>query len=631
MGVTSTSTLERPQEPVAGGPTGTDPAATRTPPTGAPPAIRAGFWIVDPGIARQSQDWICAGPDTPRRQGSTGTPPAPAAGSERDALAQAEGREAWEDEVRAGTPGWADRPLVIAIGDGVSSALRSAEICRLATQTAWRRTFYHLHSPAVGMPPATETPWAAPPVGWPAPGEERDRLLARALTAAFQDANDAVIAAGAAHRRQDPSETRKSATTLSLLAVDGARYFLVHVGDCSVYHVDGRTGAVAARQVEHNRAAEHARQEPAHYAERYSQARGRGLHNTLTRWLGMSPSWAALAPQVLATPGTLAPGDALVLCSDGLDKHVDQLSVARAALHLPTSAAARHLVALANARGGSDHVAVAVLQTRPPAPPAPLSAPWRALRGERTAAIAQRHRSRLAVAAGAVAALLLGAGALAAARPLTEGNTSGAWTGAAQPAATWTPAATVTPVSVSTQCQGLRWCAEATEHYAAIANAPAEARQAAEQVETAAAGAAQAVTLAQTRRSPGLEQARQWADRAAGAHIVAAAASDRTAEHAAAARTLLAAAESADPAAGPAATAQLAEHAGGAQAALGETQSALREALAQRQEAERAAARLPEPTATATLPPPTRTVRPPATQPPAAPPPLYPQPLRSSR
>ena len=39
-----------------------------------------------------------------------------------------------------------DRPLVVAIGDGVSSALRSAEIARLATQTAWERTFHHLHA-----------------------------------------------------------------------------------------------------------------------------------------------------------------------------------------------------------------------------------------------------------------------------------------------------------------------------------------------------------------------------------------------------------------------------------------------------------------------------------------------------
>jgi protein phosphatase len=232
------------------------------------------------------------------------------------------------------------------------------------------------------------------------------------MSRAFADANAAVIEAGREHRRRDPSETRPTATTLSLVALEGARYFLVHLGDCSVYHVQASTEEATARQVEHNRAAEYAKGDPA----RYVVARRRRLHNVLTRWMGMTTDWAALNPQVLAPPGVLAPGDALVLCSDGLDKHVDRAGVARAALHLPARAAARRFVGLANDRGGSDHIAVAVLQTRVPSRPPIWSAAGRALWRETAATAYQRSRAdvtRLGVAGLAAAVLAAGAALIA--------------------------------------------------------------------------------------------------------------------------------------------------------------------------------------------------------------------------
>jgi serine/threonine protein phosphatase PrpC len=316
-------------------------------------------------------------------------------------------RQAWEGEIPVDPPTtWPDRPLVVVIGDGVSSALRSAEISRLATRTAWYRTFYHLHALSTGAPPTAAKPWLTMPPGWPAPGPDRDRLLVRALSRAFADANLAVIMAGQAHRRQDPHESRPTATTLTLLALDGMRYFLVHVGDCSAYHVHGDSAEVEPRQVEHNRAAAYAQIDPAHYAQRYVEARRRGQQNVLTRWVGMTTDWAALDPQVLEPPGELVPGDALVLCSDGLDKHVDQDSIGRAAAILDAAPAARRLVGWANDRGGSDHVAVAVLHTRRPGSAVPAAARW-ALWREELAVAWHRYRAdtlglALAVATAAV-------------------------------------------------------------------------------------------------------------------------------------------------------------------------------------------------------------------------------------
>ena len=104
----------------------------------------------------------------------------------------------------------------------------------------------------------------------------------------------------------------------------------MHVGDCSAYQVHAATGTAEPLQVEHNRAAAYAGHDPA----RYLEARRQGMQNVLTRWVGMTADWAALDPQVLDAPDPLAPGDALVLCSDGLDKHVTRESIARAALAL---------------------------------------------------------------------------------------------------------------------------------------------------------------------------------------------------------------------------------------------------------------------------------------------------------
>jgi serine/threonine protein phosphatase PrpC len=528
-----------PGETAAGETRTEDRAPGASPPPGQPPRLTAGYWVVDPGVAKQSQDWIYAGPaprrpSPPRRDwwpvalagaaaavallgaaalagwalagaappGAAGTlealgateamaalralraapqmpwiagllgagalylllmvaglfrrrrapaaretgagrantvveqtavepggPPGAEPGYDPQASdpgrdgdgAGADGsldetdlpydlaaaRQAWEGEIETARPqAWPDRPLLVAIGDGVSTALRSAEISRLATRTAWQRTFFHLHALCTGAPPALRAPWAVPPTAWPGPGPARDHLLVQAMSRGFGDANSAVILAGRRFRRENPAERRPTATTLTLLAVDGGRPFLVHVGDCSAYRVHAATGTAEPLQVEHNRAAAYAGHDPA----RYLEARRQGMQNVLTRWVGMTADWAALDPQVLDAPDPLAPGDALVLCSDGLDKHVTRESIARAALALDARPAATRLVALANDRGGSDHIAVAVLQTGS-APTGPRRR--RAMWAEDLRGAWERHR------AGATLMLLAGLLAAAAAAGAT--------------------------------------------------------------------------------------------------------------------------------------------------------------------------------------------------------------------
>src|SRR5581483_8812569 len=60
----------------------------------------------------------------------------------------------------------------------------------------------------------------------------------------------------------------------------------------------------------------------------------------------------------------LRPADRLVLCSDGLTRHVSPEEIAAAVAHAPIDDAANALVALANARGGEDNVTVVLHDAR---------------------------------------------------------------------------------------------------------------------------------------------------------------------------------------------------------------------------------------------------------------------------
>jgi serine/threonine protein phosphatase PrpC len=56
------------------------------------------------------------------------------------------------------------------------------------------------------------------------------------------------------------------------------------------------------------------------------------------------------------------PGDMLVLCSDGLTKHVEDDEISSIISQEPLQQAAKMLVSLANERGGEDNISVAIVQ-----------------------------------------------------------------------------------------------------------------------------------------------------------------------------------------------------------------------------------------------------------------------------
>jgi serine/threonine protein phosphatase PrpC len=67
------------------------------------------------------------------------------------------------------------------------------------------------------------------------------------------------------------------------------------------------------------------------------------------------------APEIDLYEVILLPGDILVLCSDGLTRHVSDDEIASAISRMPVDQATKDLIQLANSRGGEDNISVAVL------------------------------------------------------------------------------------------------------------------------------------------------------------------------------------------------------------------------------------------------------------------------------
>ena len=152
-----------------------------------------------------------------------------------------------------------------------------------------------------------------------------------ALGDAVQHANAAVLAAAKDERFS------RAATTLVAAAIRGREAAVANLGDSRAYLVRGRT----IRQLTTDHSGDQA--------------------SSITRFLG-DPR--GVQPDIFVE--TLQPADRLVLCSDGLTRHVADPEIASAMADRPDRAADA-LVALARARGGLDNITVIVFAVRRPA------------------------------------------------------------------------------------------------------------------------------------------------------------------------------------------------------------------------------------------------------------------------
>jgi PPM family protein phosphatase len=163
--------------------------------------------------------------------------------------------------------------------------------------------------------------------------------LSSALVAGDSTVKSAGVRSGAPHM----------GTTLTMALIVWPVLYVAHVGDTRCYLL--RAGKLRCLTTDHTMAQQvaEASQQPLDPTSH--------LHHILWNALGATED----LPKPEIKRLELLSGDALVLCSDGLTKHVSDEEIARTLAEVSTPAACcQRLVARANAEGGSDNVTVLI-------------------------------------------------------------------------------------------------------------------------------------------------------------------------------------------------------------------------------------------------------------------------------
>jgi protein phosphatase len=152
---------------------------------------------------------------------------------------------------------------------------------------------------------------------------------AEALAAAIRSANDAVLVAAS------KSGQTGAASTLVAAAIDRTSAVIGNLGDSRAYLLrDGEIRLVTA---------DHAGE----------------FQSSITRFVG-DPR--GVQPDVFVE--SLRPGDRLLLCSDGLTRHVPDDEIASTVRRVDLDRAATALIDLAKSRGGEDNITVVLYAAR---------------------------------------------------------------------------------------------------------------------------------------------------------------------------------------------------------------------------------------------------------------------------
>lgn len=187
-------------------------------------------------------------------------------------------------------------------------------------------------------------------------GEQRGSLglhtlseqdLDRRLSDAVLDANQTVME----RARRDPN-LKGMGTTATLALIRANRVLVAHVGDSRAYHIDARDGTITQITKDHSYV--QALVASGHITA--EQARSHPMGNILYRALGQSPDL-----EVDTYTRYVYAGDRIVMCSDGLTRHVAPHEIAETILSdLNPHVGTQLLIELANQRGGEDNVSVIV-------------------------------------------------------------------------------------------------------------------------------------------------------------------------------------------------------------------------------------------------------------------------------
>ena len=139
-------------------------------------------------------------------------------------------------------------------------------------------------------------------------------------------------------------------TTCVAAVVQGETLSVAHAGDSRAYLL--RDGALERLTDDHSYVAEQVR---AGVISEESAQRSR-FRNVITRAVGIEPT---ITPDLSQRP--VRPGDALLLCTDGLTNMVPEDQIARIMQQAPSAqAAAERLIQIANRNGGKDNITAVV-------------------------------------------------------------------------------------------------------------------------------------------------------------------------------------------------------------------------------------------------------------------------------
>ncbi len=173
-----------------------------------------------------------------------------------------------------------------------------------------------------------------------------DRALANALTGA----NRAIF-----ERAQKDPQLAGMGTTCVTFALCGGMGYAAHVGDSRLYLV---RGGIYQMTNDDSAVGEMVKRGLISRAE----ARGHKERNVILKALG---THASLDVSTWPQPFPVKPGDAFVLCSDGLTDVVEDHELLDAVQRGSVDDCCRDLVALAKSRGGHDNITVALLRIAP--------------------------------------------------------------------------------------------------------------------------------------------------------------------------------------------------------------------------------------------------------------------------
>jgi PPM family protein phosphatase len=177
---------------------------------------------------------------------------------------------------------------------------------------------------------------------------ERDGAPADLLASAFATANSAILAYA-----QEHPECAGMGTTCTALALRDNAAWLAHVGDSRAYLL--RNGALTQLSQDQTLVAKLVRE-----GVLTEEEAARSEHqNVILQAIGTTPE---VEPEIWREGLALAPGDTLILCSDGLHGLVSDAVIAATASGRDPMDACRALIARALEAGGSDNVSVGVFR-----------------------------------------------------------------------------------------------------------------------------------------------------------------------------------------------------------------------------------------------------------------------------